>query len=556
VVFEAKNPRIAAVLSIAGDMNPRSTEAEKWQARFLEKAARLANIALGAGALASLFALLYFYYHYGWIADRKFDRLLGVVLYYVIPAVVSIVLLGTLGLKARYKINLAVVFLAVTATLLGTELCMELLNIASSEPQLPVWQVNGQSQEKKQRIKQIAKQYGIDFDIRDEIEVLAEFRKRGVDAVPMVTKFLDLSNPLWIRNADGSIQSTIKIAGKETIPLGAVANKLTILCNESGSWVTYLSDDHGFNNPKGLWQSSAVDIVAVGDSFTQGYCVSREKSFVGLVRERFPVTLDLGMAGEGPLIELASLEEYLPSLRPKHVLWFYFEGNDLTDLQTEKKIPSLMRYLKGDFSQGLVVRQEDIDHALLLFIEEQIRRKLNESQPLPANWISRRANDLVGIIGLRRLRNTLGLVQGRDTEEAEARSDYELSSVDVFRDVMAEAKRLVIAHGATLQFVYLPTSSRYFDSPEAGVKMRDQILKVVTGLGIPVIDIHPAFQAHNDVRSLFPWRGHGHYNEDGHRIVAGEVLKAIAPPQGSVSPPFSVQPNTSGRSEGRANVPR
>jgi hypothetical protein len=83
------------------------------------------------------------------------------------------------------------------------------------------------------------------------------------------------------------------------------------LCNESGQFVTYESDEHGFRNPKRLWGSGGIDVVALGDSFTQGYCVPSGREFVGLVRQRYPSTLNLGIAGEGPLLMLATLKEYV-----------------------------------------------------------------------------------------------------------------------------------------------------------------------------------------------------------------------------------------------------
>ncbi len=48
-------------------------------------------------------------------------------------------------------------------------------------------------------------------------------------------------------------------------------------------------------------------------------------------------------------------------------------------------------------------------------------------------------------------------------------------------------------------------------------------------LQIPVIDIEPAFSAHEDPLSLFPFRRFGHYNEAGNRIVAATVLESLSP---------------------------
>ena len=100
-----------------------------------------------------------------------------------------------------------------------------------------------------------------------------------------------------------------------------------------------------------------IDIVAVGNSFTLGYCVPSDKNFVALIRRRYPGTLNLGMPGKGPLQVLATLKEYGVLLKPKLVLWFYSEANSLPELQYEKQSRILMRYLSGDFTQGLLARQ-------------------------------------------------------------------------------------------------------------------------------------------------------------------------------------------------------
>ena len=192
-------------------------------------------------------------------------------------------------------------------------------------------------------------------------------RKRGIDAVPIITS----ANHLFVTQPDGSIKSAINIEGTEVIPLGSISNKVTVLCNESGSWIAYTSDKHGFNNPSETWRSGQIDVAALGDSFAQGYCVSADRNFVTLIRRGYPATLNLGMAGNGPLLMLATLKEYLPRLAPKIVLWFYYEGNDLTDLQTERKSSVLMRYLKDDFNQGLLERQSEVDQALTNQIDRE-----------------------------------------------------------------------------------------------------------------------------------------------------------------------------------------
>ena len=203
------------------------------------------------------------------------------------------------------------------------------------------------SKDKDKDAATLARQWGVEIDTRTADEVLAELRRTDVEAVPIMTP----TNHLFIQQADGSIKSAISIDGQEVMPLAAISNRVTLLCNEI--WpVDPLSDRRArIQQPAEIWQTDRLEIAVVGDSFTHGYCVPTDKNFVALIRQRHPATLNLGIAGNGPLLMLATLKEYLPQFKPKIVLWFYFEGNDLTDLQTEMKSPLLRRYLKDGFTQ-------------------------------------------------------------------------------------------------------------------------------------------------------------------------------------------------------------
>jgi len=380
------------------------------------------------------------------------------------------------------------------------------------------------SEQKREEAAKLAKRLGIEIDPRDGLEVVDDFRKRGIDAVPIVTA----SNDLFVSQPDGNIKSAINIHETEVIPFGGISNKVTVLCNENGYYVTYESDEHGFRNLMGMWESSRIDIAALGDSFAQGYCVPSDKSFVDLIRQRYPATLNLGMAGDGPLLMLATLKEYLPLFKPKVVLWFYFEGNDLTDLQNEKKSGILMRYLKGDFNQGLLARQNDIDQALIDYIDRETAEAKNKKAKEQNSDVND-VYDLLGFVKLAALRGRLGLIYGNTVKEAELLSDVQGPNVDLFREILSQAKASVSAWGGTLYFVYLPGWDRYTRDPGSATKQRTKVLTLASALGIPIIDVQPAFQAQIDPLSLFPFRGPGHYNEAGHRLVAEEVLKTISP---------------------------
>jgi hypothetical protein len=363
----------------------------------------------------------------------------------------------------------------------------------------------------------LEKEWGVPIDPRPASEALDALRRTYPDAVPIITA----SNQLFMTAPDGSVTSAVEVDGHEVVPLGAVTNRVTLLCNEGGQWVHYQSDRHGFNNPAEVWESTPVEIVALGDSFTHGYCVPPAQNFVALIRQRHSATLNLGIAGDGPLLMLATLTEYATSLKPKVVLWFYFEGNDLDNLQREANSAVLRGYLTDGYSQHSLMRYDDIDRGMV----NQIPRLRAEGQRLRAQRLNRPlAENLNQFAKLSMLRLQLGLV-GR--VEPGSASAFENANMERFRDVLLRARTRVERWGGRLVFVYLPDWDRYAGNTTLAAMKHGEVIATARGLGIPVIDVDSAFLAHGDPLSFFPFRRPGHYNAPAHRVVAEAVLKAL-----------------------------
>ena len=102
-----------------------------------------------------------------------------------------------------------------------------------------------------------------------------------------------------------------------------------------------------------------------------------------------------------------------------------------------------------------------------------------------------------------------------------------MAEVALLAEVLLQAKKLVSEWGGNLYFVYLPAGDRYVPG-QIGGRGRDAVLQAVNKTGVPVIDLHPALMAQKDPLALFPLRFPWlHFNEEGHRLVAEEVLRAI-----------------------------
>jgi hypothetical protein len=483
--------------------------------------AKIANIVLSAGGLLCLVVLSYFVYYYHWTGQRSFTSPAGAFAYFVFPALLAIVLFASLRLSTSHRINVALC------------LCSLAFTIFTAEAMMTLWfglpsVIEGQ---KRQSRMEAAKARGIKFDGRSRSEVVDDLRSRGIDAVQ------SLFPPALLKEQkDGTTKSVISINGVEVLPLASIANKPTVLCNESGSFLTYESDQHGFNNPQYVW-NTPIDIVAVGDSYTQGYCVAPDSNFVSVIRQRYPGTLNLGIENTGPLLMLATLKEYAAVVRPKVVLWFYFEGNDLGDLKKEKQSPLLQRYLKtNESSQQLFSRQPDIDRVLSDFLETVKDRNALSVKLEEISDAFTRIHKLPGalqkIIKLGQIRQRLSLVHGTatetplTTEPAEPRSEYR-AEIDLLYEVLSQAKKLVSGWGGSLYFVYLPEWRRYTPDQQVNTA-RYAVLQAVNRAGLSVIDIHPVFMSQKDPLTLFafPLPGSRHYNEEGHRLVAEEVLRS------------------------------
>jgi hypothetical protein len=355
-----------------------------------------------------------------------------------------------------------------------------------------------------------ADKLGQAFDQRSKREVVAALRASGVPAIPAFHPEYFYLKGLSLR-----------IGGTDVVPLGGVAECPTVFCNESGQYLVYDSDEHGFNNPKGLYVPGKVDIAVVGDSFTQGACVCTNKNLVSYLRERHAATLNLGNAGDGPLCELATLAEYGQPLRPRTVIWCYYEGNDLLDLSREKK-SVLLHYLEDPkYSAGLMSRQVDIDRELRRIIDAELANPPSRAEDVPAD--SQGAGLTVSsLLTLGRLRGGVaGLLQATNPA-----AFPQSGEIPLLRQVLQAAQARTESAGGRFYFVYLPAYERYgtrgySDKPYACVKA------LVAELGLPFIDVRRVFDRQGDAVGLFPLRIWGHYTEAGYQLAAETILQNL-----------------------------
>lgn len=360
---------------------------------------------------------------------------------------------------------------------------------------------------RQEAIRKVAQERGVAFDPRTRLEVIADLRKRGGRAYPSFYPFRLLGSPLRVEDVD-------------TLPVSGIARAETVSCNEGGQYLTFRTDEHGFPNPPGIWPKGRVEIAIVGDSIAVGECVPPADSIAGQIRRRYPDTITLGAGGNGPLLELAALKEYLPALKPERVLWLFYEGNDMANLEEEKRSSLLLRYLDPSFRQGLLHRQEAVNEALAAYLERAIGTEGVRREAWHAP-----------ITGFLLLKNLRALIWSR-IDEAFA-LDRSLGDFALFERILREALRTVEPWGGELILVYLPAPSRYpgqYQFSRASRRWLDQVHAEVLGvtrkLGIPVIDATASFpDAPGNDEHFYPYLAH--YTPEGYRVVGRTVLNGL-----------------------------
>jgi hypothetical protein len=432
-------------------------------------AVKFANIVFVLGVLFSILLIVYATYK---IYNQKEPIIPTFYIVSILSGVVFAALFG-LGLKRlsnNLKVNMSVLFFTTVITVYGFETYLE---FSKKTPEI------------------IAKQMGVPYDTRTRTEVLNELRDSGIKAYPnILSRIFIESNGLSLKN-------------KRIFPLGTISNSTTTLANEAGYYPIVEMDEHGFNNPKGLYIENKVDIILTGDSFTEGYSVHSNESISAILRQLDFNVISIGKGGNGPLTELAALKEYAKPLKPKIVFWLYYVS-DLHDIESEMKSSILSKYLfEDDYSQNLISRQEEIDDVLINYVQSKWKMEREGER-----WI-------INLLKLSKLRNMINL-----------KPALNFTPIPFFRDILQESKQMVSNWDGKMYFVYLPSINRYLTGSED--LYRDFVLQTATELDIPIIDIHnEVFEPHQDPLSLFPFRLQNHYGAEGYKLVAEAIGRRL-----------------------------
>lgn len=358
---------------------------------------------------------------------------------------------------------------------------------------------------------QLSKEHGIAFDTRSPSEVILNLRQTEKDVYPAIGSL-------------GLIRDFP--AGNTLVPIGGIARVTTVLCNESGPYVVYKSDRFGFNNSETNYHRAA-DVLLVGDSYMHGYCVDRRQSVAGNLDARGMNAITVGISGNGPLLELATLVEYGAYLKPKHVVWVWYQGNDLDELRDEIKNPVLTKYLQAGFSQNLVHRQNEVDAFRKNQIGQIVERPFTFQKYLDDDT-EKMQNALALLRGALTLHKTRLLLSMTKKQYLHDLTPEQKTLFRQVETILLQAKKTTERWGGKLYFVYLPP---YNDSSTFVALSRETLQKINGELNIPFLDFDDARGKRDEVELQALGLGGHHLNAEGYKVLADQIYQRLTQKQ-------------------------
>lgn len=397
------------------------------------------------------------------------------VAFYIVPVALISALLWLAYSTPTARLSASLLLITVGVMLLGSELLMHAFFAIQATNRIPV---SGPT----------------------VAEALQSLRSQGADAFPTVPGNVLVDEDATLFVADAILHPITPAPGGAKV----------VLCNETGTLVTYDADRFGFNNPDTVWDREQTDVALIGDSYIHGVCVPGPEQPGALIARQHS-TLNVGAAGFGPLLQLAVLREFIAPMRPKTVVWVYYEGNDRYDLNREVERSWLTAYL-NDPAHTQSIMQRDHAYEYRVWINDLIEVTSETTAP-PAALIPS-LSELVSLSSWRHITGFGIIFPSRQ------------SAIEPLPDVLEAGHMTASTWGANLVFVYVPAFERYRVVIGEGVPGRSEVLSAAKAAGYKTIDLSGIFEETRRAKEM--WNtSRAHLSAEGYRLMTNKILEAI-----------------------------
>ena len=331
----------------------------------------------------------------------------------------------------------------------------------------------------------------------------------------------------FTNNYNKEIQNFIKkkIDNKEKIPFRGPINRLSLGNNEDGVRELIVNDNFGFKNFQNVYKKK-INLMLVGDSFTEGVPYGNNEAISEFINKKSDInSINYGISGAGPLMALGVIREYGQNFQPNKIYYLYYEGNDLLDLENEKKT-FLINYLNKNFSQNLYNSHEKIleflsgyDEIFYKTLPSLIEEEENKDNTIYKDTSSKIFIEKIkDFIELQNLKEILpkDLLFVKNTKV-----DYELFEKTI-KQMNSETKKW----DGNFAILYLPTWSRYNKNFSlTDFLLKKKIIDIAKKNNIEIIDLDNLFKLKKmDNNKLFTLKIYSHYNSDTYNEISNQII--------------------------------
>ncbi len=369
---------------------------------------------------------------------------------------------------------------------------------------------------KNERIK-IAQKKNLEIDIRNKKDVFLEL----LDTNKELSTGFNFAPTFRFSNV---FQTAL--TGNELIPFRGPINKDTLLCAEDLNYRIAKNDKYGFKNYNSVYEKK-INTIILGDSFAEGKCLDNKNDTSAFLIKKGYNTVNLGVSGSSTLLSLGILREFGNYFKPKNVIYFYYEGNDLEGLSWEKQIPILKKYYDNEnFNNDYLLRYKEVKKFLDLVNEETLK-SLKETKTKSQNKksVEKVIEKLQDILELKISKK---IIRENILKKEKKIILDENILINAVKKMYTESQKIK----SNFIFVYIPDKYTFFDNEKSfilkqSIKKKEKIIYEIENLGVKVIDLKNILKKHPNPKSLYPLEYPGHFNSDGYEEIAKNIYKHL-----------------------------
>ena len=254
-----------------------------------------------------------------------------------------------------------------------------------------------------------------------------------------------------------------------------------------------------------------------------GACVNRPNDIASqLALKTHNAVLNLSQRGNGPLIEYATVKEYVSKeVDVKNLIWFFTEENDLKELENSLSNKFLIKYLKNNnYSQNLIKKQKKIDEMHKFTLNNQIK-EIKDMNSLQAF----KKQSLINFVKLYNTRNSVIKIKTSE-KKINLKIKVDNQSLNSFIDILNKMIEFTNDNDINFYFVYMPTYQSFKDE-KYNEDIYTRIIEIVKNMNITYIDIFVELKKNQNPLQFFPFEEIGHFNKEGYAYIANFVYDSI-----------------------------